>query len=113
MSELLFWKVATRSIINLIKATGFYCIFKILVFTLISIIISTILDTIILNSTDVPLIKAVGSAAIVASRLCKKRLPNNSSIFSAEARGMLLALDMIQRSTGSQFLFLSNSLSCL
>jgi len=29
--------------------------------------------------------QAVGSAAIVASRLCKKRLPNNLSIFSAEA----------------------------
>jgi len=28
--------------------------------------------------------EAVGSAAIVASRLCKKRLPNSSSIFSAE-----------------------------
>jgi len=57
--------------------------------------------------------EAVGSAAIVASRLCKKRLLNNSSIFSAEARGILLALDMIHRSTGSQFLFLSDSLSCL
>jgi len=57
--------------------------------------------------------EAVGSAAIVASRLCKKRLPNNSSIFSAEARGILLALDMIHWSTDSQFLFLSDSLSCL
>jgi len=36
--------------------------------------------------------QTVGSAAIVASRLCKKRLPNNSSIFSAEARGILLTL---------------------
>jgi len=34
----------------------------------------------------------VGSAAIVASRLSKKRLLNNSSIFSAEAGGILLAL---------------------
>jgi len=57
--------------------------------------------------------EAVGSAAIVASRLCKKRLPNNSSIFSAEAREILLALDLIHRSTCSQFLFLSDSLSCL
>jgi len=30
----------------------------------------------------------------VASRLCKKRQPNNSSIFSVEARVILLALDM-------------------
>jgi len=49
----------------------------------------------------------------MASRLCKKRLPDNSSVFSAEARGILLALDMIHRSTGSQFLFLSDCLSCL
>jgi len=46
--------------------------------------------------------EAVGSAAIVVSGLCMKRLPNNSSIFSAEARVILLALDMIHRSTGSQ-----------
>jgi len=45
--------------------------------------------------------EAVGSAAIVASRVCKKRLPNNSSIFSVEAREMLLVLDVILRSTGS------------
>jgi len=32
---------------------------------------------------------------------------------SAEARGILLAQDMIHRSTGSQFLFLFDSLSCL
>jgi len=57
--------------------------------------------------------EALGSAAIVAYGLCKKRLPNNSSIFSAEARGILLALDMIHLSTGSQCLFLSDSLSCL
>jgi len=34
-------------------------------------------------------------------------------IFAAEARRILLALDMIHLSTGSQFLFLSDSLSCL
>jgi len=42
-----------------------------------------------------------------------KRLPNNLSINSAEACGVLLALDMIHLSTGSQLLFLSDSLSCL
>jgi len=57
--------------------------------------------------------EAVGSAAIVTSRSCKKRLPNNSSIFSAEACGILLALDMIYLSTCSQLLFLSDPLSCL
>jgi hypothetical protein len=57
--------------------------------------------------------EAVGAAAIVASRVCQKRLPNNSSIFSAEAHGILMALDMVQRSTGSQRLFLSDSLSRL
>jgi len=31
--------------------------------------------------------EAIGSAAIVASRLCKKRLPNNSSIFSWKTSG--------------------------
>jgi len=36
--------------------------------------------------------EAVGAAAIVASRLCKKRLPNNSSISSVQARGILLTL---------------------
>jgi len=49
----------------------------------------------------------------VASGLCKKRLPNNSSIFAAEARGIQLALDMIHLSTGSQLLFLSDSLLCV
>jgi len=56
--------------------------------------------------------EAVGSAAIVASRLCKKRLPNNSSIFSMEARRIQLELNMVHQSTGSQLLFLSDSLSC-
>jgi hypothetical protein len=46
----------------------------------------------------------------VASQVYQKRLPNNSPIFSVEAHGILLALDM---STGNQLLFLSGSLSCL
>jgi len=37
----------------------------------------------------------------VASRVCKKRLPNNWSIFSVEARGIL-----VHQSTDSQLLFL-------
>jgi len=56
----------------------------------------------------------VESAAMVESRLCKKRLPNNSSNFSAEWRRILLALEMIVcLSTGSQLLFLSDYLSTL
>jgi len=57
------------------------------------------------------MIKEWRGCRIVASRLCKKRIPNNSSIFSA--RGILLVLDMIHWSTVSQFLFLSDYLSCL
>jgi len=49
----------------------------------------------------------------MASRICKKRLPNNLSIFSTEGHGILMELDMIHQSTGSQLLFLSDSPSCL
>ena len=40
--------------------------------------------------------KAVGAAAVLGSRVCVKRLPDHSSIFSAEARAILLWLDMVQ-----------------
>jgi len=43
----------------------------------------------------------------------KKRLPNKSSVFSAVAHGILMALDMVHWSTSSQLLFLSDSLLCL
>jgi len=56
---------------------------------------------------------AVGAAAIVGSMVTKKRLPNGSSIFSAEARGILMALDMVQQPSDRKLLFLSDSLSCL
>jgi hypothetical protein len=57
--------------------------------------------------------EAVGAAATVGSQVSKKRLPNGSSIFSAEARGLLMALDMIHQSANRQLPFLSDSLSCL
>ena len=57
--------------------------------------------------------EAVGAAAIVGPQVSKKRLPNGSSIFSAEARGLLMALDMVHQSSDRQLLFLSDSLSCL
>jgi len=49
--------------------------------------------------------EAVGAVAIVASRLCMNCLLNYS-----EARKVLLALDMVHQSTGSQLLFRSDSL---
>ena len=42
-----------------------------------------------------------------------KRLPDHSSIFSAEARAILLALNIIEQSPGKGFLILSDSLPCL
>ena len=57
--------------------------------------------------------EAAGAAAVLAPRVSNKRLPNHSSIFTAEARAILLALEMAQRSAGNHFLFLSDSLSCL
>ena len=42
---------------------------------------------------------AVGAAAILGPRVCVKRLPDHSSIFSAEARAILLGLDMVQQCT--------------
>jgi hypothetical protein len=57
--------------------------------------------------------EAAGAAAILASHVSNKRLPNHSSIFTAESRAILLALEMAQRFASKQFLFLSDSLSCL
>ena len=42
-----------------------------------------------------------------------KRLPDHSSIFSAEAIAVSLALNIIEQSQDKQFLILSDSLSCL
>jgi kelch-like protein 2/3 len=56
---------------------------------------------------------AVASAAISGARLSIKRLPDSSSIFSAEARAILLALNIVDMSANKRFLILSDSLSCL
>ena len=56
---------------------------------------------------------AVAAAAISGPKLLVKRLPNHSSIFSAEARGILLALSIIESSACKDFLILTDSLSCL
>jgi hypothetical protein len=53
------------------------------------------------------------AAAISGPHLSTKRLPDNSSILSAEARAILLALHIVDMSARECFLFLSDSLSCL
>ena len=42
-----------------------------------------------------------------------KRLPNHASIFSAEAKAILLALDIVNQSSDNNILILSDSLSCI
>ena len=56
---------------------------------------------------------AVAAAAISGPRLLIKRLPNGSSIFSAEARAILLALNIADMSANERILILSDSMSCL
>ena len=56
---------------------------------------------------------AVASAAVSGDKILVKRLPNNASIFSAEASAILLALDMISQTCNLKFLILSDSLSCI
>ena len=56
---------------------------------------------------------AVASAALSGDKILVKRLPNNASIFSAEASAILLAPDMISQTSNLKFLILSDSLSCI
>jgi hypothetical protein len=56
---------------------------------------------------------AVAAAAVTESAVLVKRLPDHSSIFSAEARAILLALDAAMQSANDRFVVLSDSLSCL
>lgn len=56
---------------------------------------------------------SVAAAAICGTRILIKRLPNHSSIFSAEARAILLALGAIELSNNDRFLILTDSMSCL
>ena len=55
----------------------------------------------------------VGAAAVCNGEKRSVRLPDRSSIFSAEAHAILLALDIIQHSSHKKFIILSDSLSCL
>jgi ribonuclease HI len=56
---------------------------------------------------------AVAAAAISRIGTRVKRLPNDASIFSGEARAILLALDMAEQAAGEKVLVMSDSLSCL
>jgi hypothetical protein len=55
----------------------------------------------------------VAAAAVSHDKVLVKRLPNLSSIFSAEAVVILLALDISSQSTKQHFLILSDSPSCV
>ena len=56
----------------------------------------------------------VGAAALYLNGTQKSiRLPNKSSIYSAELRALLLALELIEGSIEKQFIFFSDSLSAM
>lgn len=56
---------------------------------------------------------AVAAAALSAPLTLCTRLPDNSSIFSAETQAINLALDIIETNTHTRFVIFSDSLSCL
>lgn len=56
---------------------------------------------------------SVACAAVHGDRTVTERLPSSASIFTAEARAILLALKLITQSNLSQFIICSDSLSCL
>ena len=53
------------------------------------------------------------SAAVLDEQISKSQLPDGASIFSAELSAILLALDMVERSTNDKFVIFSDSLSSL
>ena len=56
----------------------------------------------------------VGAAALIPNGAQKSiRLPNKSSIYSAELRALLLALELIEGSTKKHFIIFSDSLSAM
>jgi len=55
----------------------------------------------------------VASAAVFGQQVYSVRLPSASSIFSAEANTMLLALKFVASSDKSKFMICSDSISCL
>ena len=57
--------------------------------------------------------RVVASAAVLDKQVSKSRLPDGASIFSAELRAILLALDFVERSANDKFIIFSDSLSSL
>lgn len=55
----------------------------------------------------------VAAAAVCGDKTVVRRLPDHASIFSAEGQAILLALDIADSKKGSNFVILSDSLSCL
>ena len=55
----------------------------------------------------------VAAAAVTAQQEFKCRLPNNASVFTAELKGIELALSEIETSQGDDFVILSDSMSSL
>ena len=56
---------------------------------------------------------SVAAAAVYGTKVKKCRLPNQSSIFSAEVKAIDLALDLVEQSDSSRFIIFSDSLSSL
>jgi ribonuclease HI len=55
----------------------------------------------------------VASAAVCGNVIFSARLPNNSSIFTAEAKALQLAFDFIKHSDDKKHIIYSDSISCL
>jgi hypothetical protein len=53
---------------------------------------------------------AVAAAAMSRLGTRVKRLPNDASIFSGEARAILLALDMVEQASSDKFVVMSDSI---
>ena len=56
---------------------------------------------------------SVAAAAVYGTKVKKCRLPNKSSIISAEVKAIDLALDLIEQSDSTRFIIFSDSLSSL
>jgi hypothetical protein len=61
-------------------------------------------------SKDGPAVAAAGMSRLVTR---VNRLPNDASIFSGEARAILLALNVVEQARSDKFVVMSDSLSCL
>jgi ribonuclease HI len=55
----------------------------------------------------------VAAAAVISQHVLMQRLPDQFSIYSAELKGILIALDHIKTDLTKKYLFVCDSLSCL